>query len=355
MALFPVPAYLSMPAVGLDISEDAVRFIELVPHRGYFRVSRYANKNFSSGVVRDGRLADKNKLRETIAQLAHEYKLSFANIALPEEQAYLVNMRLPRAAIADIRGAVEIHLEEYAPISGSAAYFDFMRVEDPKRQHDSIDVVVSALPMDAVNEYLTIFRDTGIIPKAFEFESQAMARSIIRRGDTGTYMIIDIGKMVSEICVKARGVVQFSASLDVGGETLTQAIMRSLKITAEEAEALKFEHGLLGGSRAKEVHEALVPAVMDLRSRLLRHYGYWQTHHGEKFGDSIEHIYLSGGGANMKGLPEFIAQSVDVGVSVANPWVNVAPADEYIPPLLASESLGYTAAIGLALRSLHRI
>lgn len=355
MALFPVPAYLSMPAVGLDVSEDAVRFIELVPHGRYFRVSRFATKNFPAGVVREGRIADKKKLQETIAQLAREHKLSFANIAVPEEQAYLVNMRLPKAAAADIRGAIEIHLEEYAPISGANAYFDFMRVEDPRRNHDSLDVVVSALPKDAVEEYLTIFHDTGIIPKAFEFESQAMARAIIRRGDHGTYMIIDIGKMVTEICVKARGVVQFSASLDVGGETLTKAIERALGVSTEEAEALKIEHGLLSGARSRQVHEAILPAVADLRSKLMRHYGYWQTHHGEKFGGSIEHIYLSGGGANMKGLPEFFAHATDVGVSVANPWVNVAPPDEYIPPITASESLGFSAAIGLALRSLHRI
>jgi type IV pilus assembly protein PilM len=182
-----------------------------------------------------------------------------------------------------------------------------------------------------------------------------MARSIIRRGDYGTYMIIDIGKMVTEICVKARGVVQFSASLDVGGDTLTRSIERAMNVSTEEAEALKIEHGLLAGTRSKNVHEALLPAVTDLRSKLMRHYGYWQTHHGEKFGGSIEHIYLSGGGANMKGLPEFLAYAVDVGVSVANPWVNVAPADVYIPPITATESLGYAAAIGLALRSLHRI
>jgi type IV pilus assembly protein PilM len=344
-----------MPAVGLDISEDAIRFIELEPYGKYFRVARYATKNFPSGVVHEGKLSDKKKLQEIIAQLAHEHKLTFANIALPEEQAYLVNMRLPRAAASDIKSAIEIHLEEYAPISGSGSYFDFMLVEDPKHTHDSLDVVVSALPMDAVEEYLTIFRDTGIIPKAFEFESQAMARSIIRRGDHGTFMIIDIGKMVTEICVKARGVVQFSASLDVGGQTLTRAIERALKVSEEEAEALKVEHGVLSGTRSREIHAAILPAIADLRSKLMRHYVYWQTHHGEKFGGSIEHVYLSGGGANMKGLTEFFSQGIDVGVSVANPWVNVAPPDVYIPPIGAPESLGYAASIGLALRSLHHI
>ena len=40
--------------------------------------------------------------------------------------------------------------------------------------------------------------------------------------------------------------------------------------------------------------------ISDFRTRLMRHYMYWQTHHGEKVGGNIESIYLTGGGANLK-------------------------------------------------------
>jgi Tfp pilus assembly PilM family ATPase len=77
---------------------------------------------------------------------------------------------------------------------------------------------------------------------------------------------------------------------------------------------------------------------------------YWQTHHGEKVGGNIESIYLTGGGANLKGIAEYIAMGVDVQVKTANPWVNVCSFEQYIPPLTMRQSHGYSAAIGLALR-----
>jgi Tfp pilus assembly PilM family ATPase len=125
-----------------------------------------------------------------------------------------------------------------------------------------------------------------------------------------------------------------------------------LGVSYEEAEQLKQRYGLVGGEKQRALHEAMASVLSDLRMRLMRHYAYWQTHHGEKVGGEIEQVFLTGGGANLKGVTEFLSTGLDVHVSVANPWVNVRSFEEYIPPLSHRESLGYTAAIGLALRDI---
>ncbi len=341
-----------MPAVGLDISADAVRFIELEHKGGQLEVTRYASRNFPLGIIREGHVEDKKRLQDVIAALALEYKLTFANVSLPEEQAYLANMRIPRVAPGEIRDAIELSLEEHVPISGADATFDYIVIgEGAPQRKETIDVVVSVLPRSAVEGYLEIFHGTGVTPKAFEFESQAMARSIIPKGDNGTFMVVDIGKMVTDIFVAAHGVVQFSASLDIGGHNMTQAIEKALKIGYDEAEALKIKHGLIGGAKEEELRAAMLSVVGDLRTRLLRHYSYWQTHHGDKVGGNIETVYLTGGGANLRGVAEYLGMSLDVKVRIANPWVNVCSFERYVPPLSAQESHGFTAAIGLALRN----
>ena len=353
MSLFSAPEFLSMPAVGLDISADAVRFIELKQKVENLEVSRHASRNFPMGIIANGHVQDKKRLQDVIASLAYEYKLSFANVSLPEEQAYLANMRIPRVPLNQVRGTIELSLEEHVPISGADATFDYIIIgEGSGQKKEGIDVVVSVLPRTAVEEYLEIFHGTGITPKAFEFESQAMARSIIPKGDNGTFLVVDIGKMVTDVFVAANGVVQFSASLDIGGHNMTQAIEKALKVTYDEAEALKVKHGLIGGTKEEQVRTELLTVISDLRSRILRHYSYWQTHHGDKVGGNIESVYLTGGGANLKGVAEFIAMALDVQVKIANPWVNVCSFEKYVPPLAMHESHGYTAAIGLALRNI---
>lgn len=353
MLFFTAPKFLSMPGVGLDISADAIRFIELeqVDNHG-LTVTRYATRNFPLGIIADGHVRDRKKLQEVIASLASEYKLSFAHVALPEEQAYLANIRIPRVASSEIRDVIELRLEEHVPISGAEAVFDYVVVGEGKAgRKDTIDVVVSVLPRGVVEEYLDIFSGTGITPKAFEFESQAMARALIPAGDNSTFLVIDIGKMITDIFVSANGVVQFSASLDIGGHYLTQAIEKSLGVSYEEAEKLKVQYGLIGTEGATAVHAALLPVMTDLRTRLMRHYSYWQTHHGEKIGGNIERIFVTGGGANLRGVTEYLSLGLDVRVVIANPWVNVSSFENYVPPITLRESHGYAAAIGLALRN----
>lgn len=341
-----------MPAVGIDVSKDALRFLELTSTKHGLVVSRFATRNFPLGIVAEGHVQDKKRFGEIVASLAHDYQLSFANISLPEEQAYLANMRIPRVTHKEIRDAIELHLEEYVPITAADAVFDYVLVEDVAgRQKDTLDVVVSVIPRALVEEYLDIFRGTGIIPKAFELESQAIARAIIPAGDHGTFLVADIGKMETDVFVVGGGVVQFSALLDIGGFHLTQAVEKALGVNADEAEGLKIKYGLVGGEKEAALHNAIFPVVTNLRTQLLRHYTYWQTHHNEKIGGGIECIYLTGGGANLRGIEEYLATELDVAVNIANPWVNVASFDTAIPPIPLAESHGYTAAIGLALRN----
>jgi Tfp pilus assembly PilM family ATPase len=122
-------------------------------------------------------------------------------------------------------------------------------------------------------------------------------------------------------------------------------------VNADEAEGLKIKYGLVGGEKEAALHNAIFPVITNLRTQLLRHYTYWQTHHGEKVGGGIECIYLTGGGANLRGIEEYLSTELDVAVKIANPWVNVASFETEIPPIPLAESHGYTATIGLALRN----
>ena len=65
----------------------------------------------------------------------------------------------------------------------------------------------------------------------------------------------------------------------------------------------------------------------------------------------VEKVFLLGGSANFKGLPEYIAGKVRAQTERPNVWQNAFSFDEYIPPIDYRTSLQYATAIGLALRS----
>jgi len=350
MNLFSVPTFLRMPAVGLDISDDAIRFIEFKQTSRGMVISRHATRALAEGIVVSGRATDTARLKESIAVLSREFHLSFANISLPEEQAYIANIRIPAVPPGEVRSVLELKLEEHIPIPGSQAVFDYVIPRGTGSEREYLDTVVSVLPREVIDQYTEIFRDSGVTPLGFELESQAIARSVVKWSELGSFMVVDIGKTITSIFVVARGVVQFAASIDMGGQYLTDAIKKKFNVEEAEAETMKAKHGIIASKQKTELWDAVGRVIGDFRDKISQHYHYWQTHHGEKFGGAIERIYLSGGGANLRGLSEYLALGLATPVHIANPWINVNSFERYVPPIPQHESLSFSVAIGLALR-----
>ena len=112
-----------------------------------------------------------------------------------------------------------------------------------------------------------------------------------------------------------------------------------------------------GGSEKRKVFDSLVPALVDLTQQIRKHIEYYQAHFVGKEKSSGDErqldILLSGGGANLKGLSEYLSMELNLPVGVGNPLANmVAKGKVKKIKIWAEELLGYTTAIGLAMRGI---
>ncbi len=349
---FPPPHFLQMPVVGLDISDVTVRFAELVETNKGLIIGRFGEQNIPRGVIESGEVKKPAELRAVLSVLKKEHGLEFVSMSLPEERAYLFDLHLPVIKYSEIRGAIELVLEEHVPLKATEVLFDY---DIYKETETAIQIRVSVIPRAVIDGYLEAFLDTGITPTALEIETQSVARSVIPENDAHTAMVVDFGRMRTGISIVSEGVVVFTSTVPVGGGALTAAISKYLTISLEEAEKVKRKKGIFGGdNNNEELSLVLVSAISILRDELHRHYAYWQTH-DDDYGKkrlSIEKIYLCGGDSNLVGFVEYLAAGLEVPVVLSNVMVNVNPLDLYVPEINFSDSLRYATAIGLALR--HR-
>jgi type IV pilus assembly protein PilM len=360
LASFPVPHHIAMPAVGLDISDQSVKFIELTHGHDGVRVGRFATKEFPKGIIVGGTIARRDALVEHLSAFREEHGLTFVRASLPEEPGYIFTTQVPDVTPDEVRSLLRFKLEENVPIAPTEAVVDY----DPMTQDPSLGpasgnqriVAVSVFPEKLAQDYADLLHTSGLVPVSLEIEAQALARAVVPRGASGTYMIVDIGRMRSGLAVAQGGAVRFTTTLEIGGEDLTALIKRSFP-QADEAEILRIknEEGL-GHTKAPEVKEAMERFAETLRSNVERYYLYWQTHKDAKDAQTlpmsnppITNIILSGGYANIAGLPEYLSRELRVKTGRANVWTNAFSLDTYIPPIPYRESLGYASAIGLAL------
>jgi type IV pilus assembly protein PilM len=346
---FPPPRFLQMPAVGLDISDASVRFAELVESRRGLRIGRYGEWVIPSGVIESGEIKKPVELRAIFSDFKKKFSLDFVAVSLPEEKAYLFNQHLPAMKRSEIRGAIELSLEEHVPIKTGEAIFDY----EILKENDMITHVgVSVLAESLVNGYTEAFAGTGITPVAFEIEAQSLARSVVPYGDRQVYMIVDFGKTRTGIAIVAGEAVQFTATIQVGGGTLTESISKNLNISYKEAESMKHEKGVLGGVGDENFSLAIMTTISILRDEISRHHSYWSAHEDEygKPRPAIQKIFLCGGDSNLAGFIDYLAAGLPVPIALANVMVNVNSLERYVPEIGFNDSLRYATAIGLALR-----
>lgn len=345
---FPPPRFLQMPAVGLDISDVSMRFAELLETRHGLVIGRFAERAIPRGIIESGEVKKPVDLRAVLNDLKKEYDLELVSVSLPEEKAYLFDLHLPKMKYSEIRGAIELALEEYVPLKAAEALFDY---EIEQETDTAIHVSVSAIPRTLVDGYLEAFLGTGITPIAFEVEAQSIARSIIPMGDKSTYMVVDFGKTRTGLTIASNGFVQFTSTIPTGGRLLTEAIAKNLSISFDEAEKIKQEKGVSGFADNEELSLALVSTISILRDAVNKHCVYWQSHDDAgKKREPIQKIYLCGGDSNLAGFTDYLATGLSVPIELAQVMVNVNSLDQYVPEINFNDSLRYATAIGLALR-----
>lgn len=352
--MFPPPKFLTMPATGVDITDNTVRFLALHQTKAGKRIKCKGSYPIESGVIKDGKITDKAKLIEILTQVQRENDIEFVHASLPEQQAYLFQATIPNEAVDNeqLQTILEFKLEENVPISSRDLVFDY---EIAERTSDDIILNIIAYPYDFVADYVEVFSAAGFKTRSFEIEAQSLARAVIPRHHNGTYMIVDFGKMRTGIAIVSEQVLRFTSTVSVGGDTLTRAVQKNFGVTKEEADKIKNEKGFARYKENAELLETLISTVSVLRDEISRHYNYWNTHsgEGEKNRSKVDKIILCGGSANLAGLPEYLASDINVVVEVGNVWANTFSLNDVIPDIEHRYSLAYATVIGLALKGME--
>ena len=346
---FPVPKFLAMPFFGLDVSDESLKFIELINTKDGLKVGQYGERVIPAGVIQSGKIKNLPQIEEILLKLRKEVGVKSVRVSLPEEQVYLFKLKLSKDGLVNIRESIELSLEEHIPLQASETIFDYEMINQDK---ENIELQVAAIPKNIIEDYLTIFKNVGIKVQSFELEAQAIARSVVKNGDLDTYMIVDFGERRTGIFIVSKGVVMFTSTLDVGGVMLDEMLAKNFRISLNEAEKMKRKYGLMRNTENKEVFSVLLNSVSILRDEVSKHFLYWHTHKSGEGEDNppIKKIILCGGDSNLLGLVEYLASSMKTKVEMANVWVNIMNTEQDIPDIDFKRALSFTAALGLALR-----
>ncbi|MBI2097502.1 MAG: type IV pilus assembly protein PilM [Candidatus Vogelbacteria bacterium] len=352
---FPTPKYLTRPAVGLDISDQSVKFVELVRSGGRCKIVKYGERAIPAGTIEAGIIKNGAGLVTALAAFRAEHGLTDVVMSLPEEEAYVVRLTLPYVAPAELKDSLELQLEEHIPLAADEIVFDYEILTAPAGARGEYHLSLSAFPKNVIISYTAALAAAGLTPLAAEIEAQAIARAILRSDDERLTMIVDFGKTRTSFFITSGTFVLFTATAaHIGGEDLTKSIQKNLNLSYDEAERLKIEQGLLTIKKNQELFFSILPIVSVLRDEIIKHFAWWDSRRSDqsRFDRAIARVVVCGGQATLPGLIDYLNLNLDWPVELGNPWANVFSLETHIPTINLNQSLRYTTSLGLALRGL---
>lgn len=360
--------------IGLDLGDTSAKMVQLKAERGgRWRIHAAAHTGYGPPVEDDG---DEQRVRtvgDAVKRMLAEGRFVGRNVAtvLPRADALIRPVKLPGEIDPGdkekIWEALQSEARRYLPYPVEEAVLDFVTVGTVRDDEgEKLEVLLIFARQDTVNQHLSLIESTGLRCICVDTVPCAVSRTAERMvGEESSEAIatVEMGDRATVVSISHSGQLLFSRTVKTGGGTLTDAIAEKLDLTREKAEMFKRNHGIdhrmtvraefSDGTRIPPsdipavIHELCQEQLSQLASELKRSVEYFVAQFS---GAKVERGILFGGGANLKGLPDFLHDKTGLKVHVGDPFVSVNTDNGDLEERIGDNWPSFAVALGLALR-----
>ena len=341
--------------VGIDIGASSVKVVQLrseqgravLEQYGELKTASYLKKTSEDVISATGFLRYlESDISAMLKDIIRESNItaSQAVFSIPTPSAFIMLIDFPRLPPEEIDSAVPYEVKKYIPMPLTEISLDWEVIDEEGEKN--LKILFVAVPKELINKYKRIGDLVGLEVSAVEVENFSFNRSLSGREKNPT-AIIQIGAQTVNITVTDRGIIRLSHNIERGSSEITRTLARSLNVDMARAEDFKINIGLSDRPEEKEIVDVMAPITDSLFREILRLINSYNRTVSKK----VEKIILSGGGANMLGLVDYVAKLSGLETVKANPFSKVVyPA--FMQPILRDIGPNFSVAVGLALREI---
>jgi type IV pilus assembly protein PilM len=336
--------------VGLDVGSSAIKAVELAPtsENGWaYELVKLGLEALPSGTIVRGVVKDVDAVARAIERLFKEQKIETRDVAVgfSGDGMHWPTVTLPHLTPEALAESMPWEVEQYICFDIEDVLCDY-EVLDDGGPGGEMDVRIVAVKKNKISGYADAVCQAGGNLVARELDVFALQNCYETNypEDPGCVVaLLNVGaSIVNMNIVKGRRSL-LTREFNLGGNQCTEAMMKELGFSWQEAEALKRGRG--------EVAPDDLPAILRIVSEKLatevrKTRDFFRATTSE---DQIDLILLSGGAATTPGLPEVLGERLLVGVEILNPFKRIRYNPESVDPSLV-ENVGPAAgvAVGLA-------
>ncbi|MFH1838491.1 MAG: type IV pilus assembly protein PilM [Candidatus Kuenenbacteria bacterium] len=317
--------FSSQPAFGLDISDLSLKLIQLRKFKNQIKLHASNEISVPKGYIVSGVI---KKPKEVIELIQKTIKTSLGNkiltsnvvASLPETKTFIKLIEISQTENKKLKEVIEQEISQHIPLAKEDMYFDWQIIKKiAKKNEQKIQILIGAAPKNIVDSYTDILKKAGLVPQVFEIEACSIVRNLIQKKDDNPQIILDLGASHSSLIIYNYGTIQFSISIHLSGEKITQQISSKLEITFEQAEKAKRICGFDGKKCKGITKEILSEYLFKLSEEIKKILIFYKTYFS--FDGTFKKIILCGGGSNLIGLDAYLSDQLGIEVKREIPWI----------------------------------
>jgi len=224
------------------------------------------------------------------------------------------HLYLPVMPDKDLSEAVRWEIRKETAIADDDLVADYVLAGDEtKTAEKTRSVIAFAARRKEVDDIMAVFSRASLEVRVIEVIPSALLFAFDANNDWGegvNYSALDIGTSSSTLTIFNNRRLAFTREIDFGGEDITASLVNALGIESHEADDYKSRYGLEDpGEGDAGARDVVSSHIESLCSELQRSFDYYQA---QFRGGAISKLFISGGTARLKGIEDFITETIGV-------------------------------------------
>ena len=333
--------------LGIDIGDSSIKMVELKRKGKSVSLSNYA---FSENVSQTNftKVEDIDYLVAAITKIKDSANIKAKRVtaSLPTFSVFSSIIHLPSLDKKNLEYSIKEEAKKVIPLPLAEMILDWKIIGE--EDGGGAKIFLTGSPKKLVRKYIDIFSKAKMSLASLETETFSLVRALLG-DDKSTVMIAEIGANSTDLSIIKESIPMLNRSLEVCGATVTQDLAKSLDISFSQAEQLKFDLSVNLSAKTQDqlaqiIVKSLEPIVQEIEYML----DFWTRGNNKP----IEKIVLSGGGALLLNLSQYLSERLNMNVIIGDPWSRIGYAPE-IKPVMAEIGPKLAVAIGLAMREVY--
>ena len=302
----------------IDISSGSLKVAEFEKKKDHYKLINIGEEELPASTFIAGIIRQPNAVIEKLNIILSKnnpkkIKTRFAVVIIPDDQIYSQIVKIPKVEFSKIEKAIQFQLTTLIPMKEDDIYWTYDVLSE---DNENYEVIVTAVSKESADSFIDTLKLARITPLLFEGRAQSALRAITLNKENEDYLLLDMGKSVTNIAINKKDAIQFSTSFYFGLNQIVKTTGEYLKLNDDKINEYLEKNGINTKDSEFSKHiESLFTQVDQELKKALNFYGE----------EKIKKIYIYGETAALNGVIERIQEMTKVEVEKAKINIKVYP------------------------------